>query len=229
MRIHCIRHEPFEGLAVINNWIKQNHHLLSFTHIYKNEVFPSIEEFDLLIIMGGTASVYAKESFPWLIEEKKFIQKAINHNKKILGICLGAQLLADALESKVYKAVHKEIGWFPVKFNISELKFLNFLPDYLEVFHWHGDTFDIPQGAIRIGSTEIIRNQGFVYGKNIIALQFHCEMNTEQLIQIIEASGSELSRGGEYIQAADIIMAQQGLLPSNNQLMFDLLDYISLN
>ena len=227
MKIHCIRHEPFEGLASIINWIQSNNHQLSYTHIYLGEVFPQIDEFELLIIMGGSASVYEKELYPWLIEEKKFIQKALKEKKKILGICLGAQILADALGAKVYKSACKEIGWFPVEFNTLLLPKLKFLPDKLEVFHWHGDTFDIPAGAICIGSTKMISNQGFVYGENIIALQFHCEMDTEQLSMIIIGAGHELLEKGEYIQSEKQIIDNAHLIPSNNKLMFDILDYFN--
>jgi GMP synthase-like glutamine amidotransferase len=227
MKIHCVRHEPFEGLAIINNWIQSNNHQLSFTHIYLGESFPLIEEFDLLIIMGGTASVYEKERFPWLNVEKKFIQEAIKKGKKILGICLGAQLLADALKGKVYKGPGKELGWFPVEFNNANLSGFNFLPDKLDVFHWHGDTFDIPPGAIRIGSTKLVKNQGFIFGKNIIALQFHCEMDTEHLRTMIDSAGHELTEGGNYIQSAEEILEKEQLIRASNKLMFDFLDYLA--
>jgi GMP synthase-like glutamine amidotransferase len=229
MRIHCIRHEPFEGLAAIKSWIQLKNHQLSYTHIYLNENFPPVDDFDLLIIMGGSASVYEKNLFPWLKEEKKFIQNAIKKDKKILGICLGAQLLADALGGKVFKSACKEIGWFPVKFNISGLPGLNFLPETLEVFHWHGDTFDIPQGGVCIGSSQMVQNQGVVYGKNIIALQFHCEMDDEQIEMIINGAGKELLEEGKFIQSKKQIMDKLGQIPSNNKLMFDILEYLSGN
>jgi len=227
MKIHCIRHEAFEGLANISKWIQLNNHQLSYTHIYLDEAFPSVDDFELLIIMGGMASVYEKKSHLWLIKEKEFVQKAINHGKKVLGICLGAQILADALGSKVYKAPFKEIGWFPLEFNINELPKLKFLPDKLEVFHWHGDTFDIPTGAVRIGSSELIQNQGFICGKSIIALQFHCEMNIEQLNMMIKGAGQDLLNKGKFIQSEKEIMEKVGLIPTTNQLMFDILDFIS--
>jgi GMP synthase-like glutamine amidotransferase len=227
MKIHCIRHEPFEGLANINKWIQSNNHHLTYTHVYLNENFPLVDDFDLLIIMGGTASVYEKKSFPWLIKEKEFVQKVINEGKKVIGICLGAQMLADALESQVYKGTGKEIGWFPVEFNTSGLPELKFLPDKLKVFHWHGDTFDLPQGAVRICSSELFQNQGFVYGKNVMALQFHCEMNIDQLTMIIKGAGRDLLNKGKYIQSEKEIMEKVGLIPSTNKLMFNILDYIA--
>jgi GMP synthase-like glutamine amidotransferase len=229
MRIHCIRHEPFEGLGEILTWIQLHNHQLSYTHIYLNEYFPPVDGFDLLIIMGGTASVYEQDKFPWLIKEKQFIQKAIEQGKKILGICLGAQLLADALDGRVYRGIYKEIGWLPVVFNLKGLPQLDYFPPVMEVFHWHGDTFDIPHGATLIGSTIGIENQGFVFGNNIIALQFHCEMNLEQLQMIINAAGAELLNEGKYIQTEKQIFEKVNLLQANTRLMFDILDHLARN
>ena len=136
MKIHCIRHEPFEGLAHIESWIKSHNGSYTCTHTYLNQQFPEDIDFDLLIIMGGTASVYQEKKHPWLKEEKEFVKKAIRGNLPILGICLGAQILADVLGAKVFPGVEKEIGWFPVRFNINELKEFSFLPKELNVFHF---------------------------------------------------------------------------------------------
>lgn len=227
MRIHCILHESFEGLAIIEQWISKNKHTLTFTHLYLNETFPDPDGFDMLIIMGGSASVYETDKYEWLKEEKLFLKKAIGHKCKILGICFGAQLLADVLEAKVYKGIHKEIGWFPVRFNKTDCSNLTFLPDTLNVFHWHGDTFDIPQGAVRIGSSEATPNQGFVMGNNIIALQFHLEMNFDQIQLMLESAGNELKEGNRYIQTKSQILSYSNFYTDNNRLMFNILDYLS--
>jgi GMP synthase (glutamine-hydrolysing) len=227
MRIHCILHESFEGLATIEHWISKNKHTLTFTHLYLNETFPDPNGFELHIIMGGTASVYESGKYDWLKEEKLFLKMAIAHKCKILGICFGAQLLADVLGSKVYKGTHKEIGWFPVRFNKAECSNMTFLPDALNVFHWHGDTFDIPESAVRIGSSEATPNQGFIYGNNIIALQFHLEMNFNQIQLMLESGGNELIEGNKYIQGKNHILMQNNFFADNNQLMIDILDYIS--
>ena len=114
MRIHSIEHEPFEGLANIEVWAKSKGHTITRTRIYKNEGFPDIDDFDWLIIMGGSMSTYEEEKYPWLIPEKKFIGDAIAKKKLLLGICLGSQLIADVLGGKVSPNTYKEIGWFPV-------------------------------------------------------------------------------------------------------------------
>src|SRR5579871_6354431 len=146
IRFHCIQHVPFETPGNIQIWAKEKGHSLSYTHIYNNEELPAINDFDVLIIMGGPMSIHDEKEFSWLKKEKEFIKSAIQENKKILGICLGSQLIADALGAKVYNNKEKEIGFMPVKFfkdNSEEI-----------VFHWHGETFDLPEGATLRASTE---------------------------------------------------------------------------
>jgi GMP synthase-like glutamine amidotransferase len=229
MKIHCIRHEPFEGLGNIELWARENNHHLEYTRTYLHQSYPDEAAFDMLIIMGGTASIYENNLIPWLADEKNFISKAIRANKKILGICLGAQLLADIFGAKVYKAPAKEIGWFPVLFNINEIERYSFFPSKITAFHWHGDTFDLPEGALRIASSELTPNQGFVIQNNIMALQFHLEMNSSALKKIIKAMGNELCEGGKFVQPADVILAQAAHLATCNQLMLKILEEFATN
>jgi GMP synthase (glutamine-hydrolysing) len=168
MKIHCIRHEPFEGLAEIEDWIKLNNHHLTYTRTYLNQSFPEEIAFDLLIIMGGTASVYQDKIYPWLTSEIDFIKKTIAADKKVIGICLGAQLLAKVLGAKVYPNTAREIGWYPIRFCKNTATGFYDLPEQIEAFHWHSDTFDLPKGAHRIASSEITPNQGFILGRKIL-------------------------------------------------------------
>lgn len=227
MKIHCIRHEPFEGLACIEDWIKSNKHELTCTYTYLEQKFPSECIFDLLIIMGGTASIYDSLQELWYLEEKKFLEKCIKQRIKILGICLGSQILASILGSSVYKGRASEIGWFPVKFRKEKNRDMDFLPDEITSFHWHGDTFDLPEGALHLASSEATPNQAFIYNGHIYALQFHLEMTPDGLKKIIRAAGTELSETAEYIQTTDEILSRWDLIEENNQLLFNLLDYIS--
>ena len=224
MRIHCIRHEPFEGLSSIASWVSENSHTLSYTHVYLHQRFPEELTFDLLIIMGGTASVYEPHKHHWLLSEKKFIQKAIAANKKVLGICLGAQIIADLLGGKVFPAEVKEIGWFPVYFNKADLPDYPFLPERLQVFHWHGDTFDLPPGALRFGSSDLTKNQGFLVGRNILALQFHLELIHTDIKKLIKACGAQLTETGKYIQSADEMLNRAADFDLCNMLMFKVLN-----
>ena len=116
---------------------------------------------------------------PLVREEKLYLRQVLAFHKKIIGICLGAQFLADALGARVYPGVEKEIGWFPITYTLESKILFPFLPQSHEVFHWHGDTFDIPVGATPLASSSLTPNQGFIIKGHILALQYHLEMTTE--------------------------------------------------
>jgi GMP synthase-like glutamine amidotransferase len=227
MKIHCIIHERFEGIGCIRDWIVLKRHTVSFTCIYNQEAFPNPESFDFLIIMGGSMSVYREDIFPVLVNEKKFIRECIRLNKTIIGICLGAQLLADILGAKVYRGMEKEIGWFPVNMKKETLPHsLQTLPGSIMAFHWHGDTFNLPEKASLFASSQATPNQGFFFGEKILALQFHYEVNGEALIEMIENAGNELSERRPFIQNPDEIIDGLKYVDENNRIMFEILDFL---
>ncbi len=195
MQIHTILHAPYEDIGNIKSWAQKNECQISKTHIFNGEKFPEdLSEIDFLLIMGGPMCVYDDNEFPWLIHEKKFIEKAINSPiKKILGICLGAQLLANVLGAEVRKNRVKEIGWFPVNLTMDGKEHPAFkdVPGAFNALHWHGDTFDIPLGAKHIAFSAFCENQAFSY-ENIIGLQFHPEVNRDLLAGFLKDPGMEL-------------------------------------
>lgn len=227
MKIHCIRHEAYEDIGYIKEWIKKEEHQISYTHVYLYEEFPTKAEFELLIIMGGSASVYEIMKYPWVTNEIRFIKEAIASNIKVLGICLGAQIIASALGANVYRANKKEIGWFPVNFNTADLQSMVFLPEDITTFHWHGDTFDLPEGAIRLASSGQTVMQGFVYGDNTLALQFHPEMTIESLNEIIEATGYKSFLKNESVQTVKEIADGYKFISANNNLMIEFLNFLT--
>lgn len=148
MRVHYLQHVPYEGLGYIETWLKENNHSISGTRFYEpGYALPSISDIDALVIMGGPMSVYDDYKYPWLREEKIFIEDSINAGKKVLGICLGAQLVALCLGANIHTAQHQEIGWFRVQ-PTEQIKSISWLhqlfKDEPTVFHWHGDQFEIP-------------------------------------------------------------------------------------
>lgn len=228
MKIHYLQHVSFEGLASIEPWAKSKGHSLSATRFYNNEPLPNVEDIDWLVIMGGPMNIYEESKYPWLAQEKRFIEQAIENEKIILGICLGSQLIADALGAKVFPNQDKEIGWFPIELTseaqISQVS--NFLPNQFTVFHWHGDTFDLPDGATRIAKSEGCQNQAFIYGEKVIALQFHLESTKGSVQEIIENCADEIVEG-RYIQKPDEMLSQEDNFRQINEAMHGILDRLA--
>ena len=209
MRIHYFQHVEFEGLYMIEDWIKKNGYSLTQTKLFEKDfTFPSIDDFDALIILGGPMSVYDNDK-PWLQEEKEYIKKAIFANKKILGLCLGGQLIAEVLGGKVAAHTHKEIGIFPiqVKNNESAKKVFAGLNNNFFSLCWHSDRFEIPQGAIHLASSLACDNQAFLYKDRVLALQFHLEMNICAIKNMLVHCGYQI-KPAQYIQDKEFFLEQ---------------------
>lgn len=233
MKIHCLQHLKNETLGNIGTWVSQKGHRLTKTLLYKKPVFPEPEKFDMLLIMGGTMSVYQEEEFPWIRPEKEFVKKAIDMGKPVLGSCFGAQLIAEVLGGKVTRNRFKEIGWHRVKAlagenTNNEEEIISELPSGLfpefTAFMWHGDTFEIPAGAVRLFESEACQNQGFIYGENVLGLQFHPEADRQWIEKLIEDSGHELVEG-KYIQSKEQILIDEHFLENSRNIAFSLMDW----
>jgi GMP synthase-like glutamine amidotransferase len=192
VRIHSLEHVPFEGLAQIQTWADQKKHTVTSTRLYRQDPLPPMDAFDRLIIMGGPMGANEDHRFSWMKGEKLFIEESIRREKPALGICLGAQLIASILGAKVYPNREKEIGWFPIELNPPGVRntALNRLDQRSVVFHWHGDTFDIPSGAAHLARSRACENQAFAYAKDVIGLQFHLEVAPVHIEKMI-ANGAQ--------------------------------------
>ncbi len=212
LRIHYLQHVSFEGLGYIETWANENNHILTATKFYDAFVLPELTDFDCLIVMGGPMGVYDENVFSWLAEEKAFIKKSIDAGKKVLGICLGAQLIASCLGTQVVKAENKEIGWFTV-FPTDECKklawFYELFKDNPTVFHWHGDQFEIPNNSSNLLVSEANINQAFCYGNNVIGLQFHLEVTEQTKALMLENGASDLTNSRFVQSIADIELGKQ--------------------
>jgi GMP synthase (glutamine-hydrolysing) len=184
MNVLIIKHVDIEGPGLIENCLKQENILYQILNLNSNIHLPKLDDFTHIIILGGPMNVYEEDRYPFLRKEDLFIKEAIQRGKFILGICLGAQLIAKALGAKVSKAPVKEIGWYDVsltRIGSRDPLFSN-LPKRFPVFQWHEDTFEIPKAGKLVATSSLVPHQAFRYGDNAYGLQFHLEL-TEDMIQ----------------------------------------------
>ena len=222
MRLHALQHVAFEGLGNIEEWARTHDVTISVSRLYANEVLPSLNAFDWLVVMGGPMNIYEEESYPWLREEKALIKEAIKEGKVVLGVCLGAQLIADVLGAKVTRNRYREIGWFPL--NSVHPTLAGIIPAGSPVMHWHGDTFALPSGAELLASSEACRHQGFIFQGRVIALQFHLETTPATLASLINHGGDELLPASPYIQTPEEMLTDPSRFQAINQMMEALLN-----
>jgi len=225
MRAHCLQHEPFEGMAAIETWLTAKNFEIAHTRFFESEQLPVINNIDWLILMGGSMSVNDEKEFPWLIKEKGFVHQCIKKGKVVIGICLGAQMIANSLGATVFKNKQKEIGWFSIKKQPSAKSklFANF-PEELTVFHWHGETFDLPQGAELIASSTACKNQIFTFNETVVGFQCHLETTSESLTSLSDNCRAEL-QPAPYIQTESKMVEDEKVYATQmHEALFTVLD-----
>ncbi|OHD66476.1 MAG: hypothetical protein A2176_03795 [Spirochaetes bacterium RBG_13_51_14] len=201
MNIHYLQHVSFEGPAYLETIARELGAIFTGTMLHEGQRLPEKTDFDLLAVMGGPMGVYDEKKYPWLIDEKIFIEKSIRAGTRIIGICLGAQLIAEVMGALVYRNSCREIGWFTVQLNADARTTSagRALPHVFFAFHWHSDTFDIPRGAVRIAESAACKNQGFIYQEQVVGLQFHLESTAESVRELYKNCGGELD-GTRFVQ-----------------------------
>lgn len=197
-----IQHVPFEGPGRIAEWMRDRGHNLREVHLYRGDPLPDMEAVDWAVLMGGPMSVNDTEQYEWLIPEILWVRNLIEHRRRVLGICLGAQIIARALGSQVYPSHEGEIGWYSVSVHTSAPVAL---PENMEALHWHGETFDLPSGAVRWASSAACPNQAFCFNKRVMGLQFHLESTKESVEALVTNAGHEIGRGRFHMGAREII------------------------
>lgn len=207
MNIHFIQHVSFEHPGNLLLLARQHGFTCTFTKQFEATIYPSLNDIDILVIMGGPMGVYDEDNYSWMKNEKEFIKSAIAAGKKVWGVCLGSQLVAEALGAKVYPHTLKEIGWWPVQLVNEDNPFTKGLPAEFTTFHWHGDTYDLPEGAIHIFKTGACANQGFIVDNRVVALQFHVEAMDDLILSMLAHAGNEL-QPAPYIQTEAYIKEQ---------------------
>jgi GMP synthase-like glutamine amidotransferase len=209
MKILCLQHVPFETPAALGGWFASKGHSVNVLPVYDGVPMPSTSEFDFLLIMGGPMSVNDEGIHPWLLSEKKLIENSLKSGKKILGICLGAQLIASVCGARVYRNREKEIGWHPVSLTeqgVTDSVFSS-LPRSFTAFHWHGETFDLPAGAVHTAASEACAHQAFIIGTGTVGLQFHLESDAASISALIKNCGDDMTPG-PYVQSSDNIISR---------------------
>lgn len=226
MRAIILQHVPFERPGSIISWLERRGATIHYCRLYEATVFPDPATADLLVIMGGPMSVNDQDHYPWLEQEKEFIRQAVQTKLPILGICLGAQLIASVLGAPVYPNQHKEIGWFPVSGVSAGSENFHF-PQETAVFHWHGETFDLPDGAVRLAESKLCHNQAFQLGRRTIGLQFHLEVTPTTVELMIENCRDELVEGRAIQREEELRAVPDQTYAVVNSLMADLLTYLT--
>ncbi|MBI5213038.1 MAG: type 1 glutamine amidotransferase [Nitrospirae bacterium] len=180
-----------EGPGTIGNFLESKGISYRIVELSKGEYIPDAD-FDALVMMGGPMSVNEDDTYPYIKKEEKLVRTFIADGKSVLGVCLGAQIMAKALGCRVYKGKEQEIGWHDIELTPDGIKdplmiklaahpHVGDIWKRFKVFHWHGETFDIPEGAVRLAGSELYRNQAFSYGSKAYAFQFHIEVTKEMV------------------------------------------------
>lgn len=206
MQVCVLQHVPFETLGNIQDWLENKGATICYCRLFAGDRLPAPDDFDLFIILGGPMSVN-DEQYPWLIDEKACVRALVQSGKPVLGVCLGAQLIAAAMGSRIYQNDTKEIGWFDIELTDANVNPFA-LPTQMRVFHWHGETFDLPAGAQLLACSQVCKNQVFLLGERVAGLQCHLETTLENAKNMVLHCADELSeQDGKYIQSADTILS----------------------
>ena len=209
-RIHIVQHVSFESPARIAAWARERGHASATTRVYEQAVFPPVYEMDALVVMGGPMSVHDDERIPWLVAEKRLIAGAVEAGCFVLGVCLGAQLIASVAGARVHRNRFKEVGWFDVEATREGRSHPRFgLPPVFGAFHWHDETFQLPAGAVQLARTEACEQQMFAIGDRVLAMQFHLEMEPAGIDEMVVHAAGDLTEG-PFVQAKDQLAAGAG-------------------
>ncbi len=225
LKIHCLLHSELGGDIHLPHWAASRGHGWQTSPAYDKRELPRPEHVDCLVVMGGPMSVWEEDKHPWLKQEKQLLEDFLRAGRPILGICLGAQLLAEVLGARVYRGEHREIGWFPVKRTLQSLQspIGALLPDSFDTFLWHGDTFDLPGGATHLLSSDRAPHQAFSW-EQALALQFHLEATPDWVQRLISRDADQLQASSDVQSLTAILAKTENAYRAGNLLLEELLD-----
>ena len=235
LRVHYFQHIAGEGFGSCYDYLKAHQAKITATEFFalpvdlplELEALPDIDEVDLLIIMGGTMSVNDEANYPWLKLEKRWLRRYLSAGKPAIGLCLGGQLIANALGASVSRNQHQELGWMDVG-RVSHVPENYFqIPEKINIMQWHSETFEIPRGGVRLAQNNVCQNQMYQIGRNILGFQFHPEMTPHALQLLIENEEDSAVFNGEYVQPiAELKKTIKSKFEQGNQLLNRAIEYV---
>jgi GMP synthase-like glutamine amidotransferase len=235
LRVHYFQHIAGEGFGSCYDYLKAHQAKITATEFFalpvdlplELEALPDIDEVDLLIIMGGTMSVNDEANYPWLKLEKRWLRRYLSAGKPAIGLCLGGQLIANALGASVSRNQHQELGWMDVG-RVSHVPENYFqIPEKINIMQWHSETFEIPRGGVRLAQNNVCQNQMYQIGRNVLGFQFHPEMTPHALQLLIENEEDSAVFNGEYVQPiAELKKTIKSKFEQGNQLLNRAIEYV---
>jgi GMP synthase-like glutamine amidotransferase len=240
MRLLLLQHDPLDGPGALSDWATARGNSVAICLICQGEHLPPLDSFDLLVSLGGPMGAYEEQKHPWLATEKEYLRQALTAGKKILGLCLGCQLLADALGGTAFRHTCKEFGWQPIEpleagkgwfgtgdsFSTTE----NDEKGIFYAFQWHGDTYSLPQGAIQLARNDAAEQQAFLIeapgGGKVLGLQFHLEW-TEQMAWEALAEPGVAPPPSPSVQTPEEILSDLSLFHTARSRFFALMDRLA--
>jgi GMP synthase (glutamine-hydrolysing) len=203
-KVLILQQSPDTPVGSTQTWLDRNGYAAVHLKVWEIQTWPELNSYDWLVLCGGGPNVDEEDQWPWMRAEKAFLKEAIAADKKILGLCLGAQLIAEQLGAKVHRHEHSEVGWFEVSVNNRHPLF-QFSNEKLLVFQYHSYRFHLPKNAEKIAWNEITSDQAFVFGQKIVAFQFHPE-STSQWVEDCATDVKDPLPKGPYCQDASTIL-----------------------